>query len=72
LRRGAASDFGDKTIPLKSGGRLEVPAESICPKEYLAMEPRAQNLHSVLLFSITVITASTALLVGAELYLMLH
>jgi hypothetical protein len=38
----------------------------------LAMEQRAQNLQSVLLFSITVITATTALLVGAELYLMLH
>jgi hypothetical protein len=36
------------------------------------MEPRAQNLHSMLLFSITVITASTALLVAAQLYLMLR
>jgi len=36
------------------------------------MEQSAQNLQSALLFSITVITATTALLVMAELYLMLH
>jgi hypothetical protein len=36
------------------------------------MELRAQNLQSVLLFSVTVISATTALLVVAELYLLLR
>jgi hypothetical protein len=36
------------------------------------MEQRTQNLQSVLLFSTTVISATTALLVMAELYLLLH
>jgi hypothetical protein len=71
LHKGAASHIGSGAIRLTFARQSRFLPRKSVPRS-LAMELRAQNLQSMLLFSITVITATTALLVATELYLMIR